>query len=333
MTKIRKKTELPNGFELTRYDQFLDCTNDELFFEAAIRAELYTNAENHSGPGYLDDAMRVLEAGDLWIYRACRKGMVLSKNPDGHEKTPFVSGLLDREAMRPFYPEFRDDVPPLPMTVAVQPINGQILIALLTDAMNAGVVKPVLNVPGMFVIDQKFRTLSVAEVTGSPRLDISLNLAATDKQILSELGEQLPVLRQRLSIPEPDIRVNDRDSQAASSAMTRIIKYKVIPMLDLMLWRKHRVHKKYTAPQLIEILFPDGKDGKAVETDEIYKTLGRFVKKYLSNHKFQDQCILWLNDKGEDGKFNGQRSVRDELLYHKVRKESQAVKEKGSSQD
>lgn len=125
----------------------------------------------------------------------------------------------------------------------------------------------------------------------------------TDKEILQSLSDILPVLRNRKGIPEP---TKSEAGTVGPSAIRRIIDYKVIPMLDLMLWAKKEGFE-YSAEQLSRVLFPN----EIVTAKHMTDTRIPFAKSF-ANPDYQDMVNLWLRQEGRDGKLNGDRLVGDE---------------------
>ncbi len=126
---------------------------------------------------------------------------------------------------------------------------------------------------------------------------------STDAEILAELAQLLPLWRKQLTLPEP---TKSEVGTVGPSAIRRIIDYKVIPMLDLMLWAKIEGFE-YSAEQLSRILFPD----EIVTAKHMTDTRIPFAKNF-ANHNYQNMISLWLRQTGRDGKLNGDRLVGDE---------------------
>lgn len=135
-------------------------------------------------------------------------------------------------------------------------------------------------------------------------LDIGVNLAeATDVEILAELERLLPLWRKELALPEP---TKNEAGKVGPSVIKRIIDYKVIPILELMVWGKNNKFA-YSAEQLSRVLFPE----EAVTAKHMTDTRIPFALGF-ANRGYQDMLHLWLSQTGGDGKRNGERRVRDE---------------------
>lgn len=138
-------------------------------------------------------------------------------------------------------------------------------------------------------------------------IDCLINLHSyTDKEILQSLSNMLPVLRERKGIPEP---IKSEVGQVGPSTIKRIFEYRVIPMLDLVLWAKHKGFE-YSTEQLARVLFPDD----LVMGKQMADTRLPFALCF-ANYDYQDMANLWLCQIGRDGKLNGDRLVRDELIF------------------
>lgn len=138
-------------------------------------------------------------------------------------------------------------------------------------------------------------------------IDCLINLHSyTDKEIIQSLSDLLPVLRERKGIPEPN---KSEAGQVGPSTIKRIVEYRVIPMLDLVLWAKHKGFK-YSTEQLVRVLYPDDLVmGKQMADTRLPFALG------FANYDYQDMANVWLRQIGRDGKLNGDRLVRDELIF------------------
>ncbi|MNF88787.1 hypothetical protein D3C84_712890 [compost metagenome] len=127
---------------------------------------------------------------------------------------------------------------------------------------------------------------------------------ATDAEILAELKQLLPRWRERLSLPEPK---KVETGAIGPSIITRIIEYRLVPMLDLALWADTE-EVKYSAEQLSRILFPD----QIITAKQMTDTRIPFALKFFESD-YQDMVSLWLRQIGADGKSNRDRLVRDQL--------------------
>ncbi|VXA78300.1 MULTISPECIES: DUF6387 family protein [Aeromonas] len=140
--------------------------------------------------------------------------------------------------------------------------------------------------------------------SGSGDFELIVNLRNwTDKELLQLLAEQLPFLREKFNTPEPD---KGGFGTAGPSTINRLINYKVIQMLDLMLWAKAHGFQ-YSAPQLSKALYPD----ERITAKVMHETRIPFALNF-ANIKYLDTLYFWLDSKGGDGKVNAMRLARDE---------------------
>lgn len=139
--------------------------------------------------------------------------------------------------------------------------------------------------------------------------EIGINLAAaTDAEVLAEIKQLLPLWRQRATLPEP---VKNETGVIGPSIIRRIVQYKVIPMVDLMVWAKIQGFQ-YSAEQLSRVLYPDT-EGVMVTAKQMAETRIPFALGFI-DLGYQDLLRLWLSETGPDGKRNGERLVRTECL-------------------
>lgn len=304
MGRTQRNHSLPEWFDLAKYNVFLDVKNEVIFDEMVARALLYSNADNTMG--YLEDAIRVLESGDLFLGRAIRAGMARSmKLPDGYASEPFVS---DPELKQYFHPELCSDIPPLSQGVAIYPITGFGVRGLYQALAHTGAIQPAsAERPDQLMLDPGKMSASVTMTLRSKFLYVAIDLSkATNVELIQEISELIPTHRVQVGIPEPDKSEGDKEGGALIKG---IVKYRSIAMLDLMLWSKYeKLQDGYSNRQLSEILYPD-----EVVTE---KTLSAKQKKFalqFCKHSQQDRMNMWLGLIGRDGRYNRDRLVRDEF--------------------
>jgi hypothetical protein len=104
-------------------------------------------------------------------------------------------------------------------------------------------------------------------------VSIRINLADfMDKEIKNDLNVLLPKWREQLNIPEPDDVFLSKPSDH-----NKILSYKIIPLIDLMIWAKQNktqiAHSIYTVA-----LYPYGEKGET----EFKQTIIPFFKKIIS---------------------------------------------------
>ena len=146
--------------------------------------------------------------------------------------------------------------------------------------------------------------------TGGIQTSIALE-GFTDAEILADLAELLPKWRKQLNQPEPNKKRDEttgRKRQSEDSVIKRVIEYRIIPMLDLMIWAKINDFK-YTDEQLSRALYPD-----ELVTAKKFAETRRARASDFEDEGFVDMVRLWLNqtDRGT-GKRNGDRLVKDTI--------------------
>ena len=132
------------------------------------------------------------------------------------------------------------------------------------------------------------------------------NTFSTDAEILSQLADLLPLWRTQLNEPEPD---KTSAGVIGPSLIKRIIEYKSIPMLDLMIWANINSFS-YSSEQLSRVLYPT----EIITGKHINDTKMPFTMKF-SNESYMDMVDLWLRQTDRDtGKRNSERLVKDTIL-------------------
>ena len=146
--------------------------------------------------------------------------------------------------------------------------------------------------------------------TGGIQTSIALE-GFTDAEILADLAELLPKWRKQLNQPEPNKKRDEttgRKRQSEESVIKRVVEYRIIPMLDLMIWAKLNGFE-YSAEQLSRSLYPN----EIVTAKHVSDTHQPFAMKFSDEH-YTDMIMLWLRqtDRGT-GKRNGERLVKDTI--------------------
>lgn len=299
---------LPKWFDLAKYDELKDIKNAELYREVCVRT--YRMSDDGIDDGYLFGAIQALERGEIILEPAesaeqhdedtlrMRHSEIVSVGPG-----PFDVMIAPLPEPVPW----SDDYPPLPSGAGVMAITPCDLMGLYGNAKEAGLIKPDPDNPEEFTLiktDSFFA--SVSELLDLDTLAISVFLRdSTDEEIIQDIKELLPRWRERLGAPEPTKR---EVGQVGSSTIKRIIEYRTIPMLDLMMWAKYKGFE-YSAEQLARAIFPDDLVmGKHMTDTRIPFALA------FADYDYQDMVNLWLRQKGRDGKLNRDRLARDEWL-------------------
>lgn len=306
MGRNKRIHPLPEWFNLTKYDVFLDVKNEDIFYEIAARAIIYANADNPMS--YLGDAIRVLESGDLFVGRAVRAGIAYSMSPDGHEHEPFVSALADPELARILSPVPRPETPPLAYGVSIHPLNGFGLRKLYTGLRDTGAIQRLPeDPPDQLRLNLGKMSASLTKTLDSKLIYVAIDpTKATNVEMILEFSELLPIWREQVEAPEPDKTEGDKEG---GSLIKRIVEYKAIAMLDLELWSKYaKLKDGYSHPQLLDVLYPN-----EIVSEKTMSTTRRPFQKRFGLHDQQDRMLAWLGLIGRDGRYNRDRLVRDEF--------------------
>ena len=306
MGRNKRIHPLPEWFNLTKYDVFLDVKNEDIFYEIAARAIIYANADNPMS--YLGDAIRVLESGDLFVGRAVRAGIAYSMSPDGHEHEPFVSALADPRLARVFSPVPCPETPPLAYGVSIHPLSGFDLRALYIDLCKTGAIQLLSgDHPDPLQQHSGKMSASLTKTLDSKLIYVAIDpTKATNVELIQEFAELLSTWREQMGIPEPDKTGGDKEG---GSLIKRIVEYKAIAMLDLELWSKHaKLQSGYSHSQLLDVLYPN-----EIVSEKTMSTTRRPFQKRFGLHDQQDRMQAWLGLIGRDGRYNRDRLVRDEF--------------------
>lgn len=291
---------LPDWFDLRAYDVLLELTNDQLVREASLR---------FMGKGKL---------ADLWCPIMSANNVLISPQFDDMAKTtPFLENfmLFEGAAVQPIdfghiyrLHEFAEGDP-----VSVRHPADSVGMGIPSSSAAAMVMRvPMFTGNGSMRLRPSglMKSVSLSSLDGG--VDVSIYLDShTDAEILVELAELLPMWRKQLDLPEPNKKRNEttgRKRQSEESIIKKLIEYRIIPMLDLILWAELNGFE-YTAEQLSRDLYPN----ELVSDKHVRETRFPFACRFL-NHDFNDMTALWLRqtDRGT-GKRNGDRLVKDTI--------------------
>ena len=116
----------------------------------------------------------------------------------------------------------------------------------------------------------------------------NIDLSAADEDILADLKALLPIWREQLGCPQPN-------QSKRNSIIKNIIEQNIIPMLDLMLWARHKGFQ-YTDEQLADILYPShlGNPDNPITAKHISDTRRPNALKF-AEHDYQDAIRRWCD--------------------------------------
>lgn len=291
---------LPDWFDLKNYEVLLTLTNDQLVREACLRF------------------MGQEKLAELWLPIVSTKSVLISPQFDDMKKpTPFLEKfmLYEDAAVQPidFGHIYRlhelaenDPVsvrhPAHPSGMGIQSSSAAAMIMRMSMFTGNGSMR--IRSSGLM------KSVSLCSNDGGVDLSIYLD-SHTDDEILGQLADLLPKWRSQLDLPEPNKKRNEttgRKRQSEESIIKKLIEYRIIPMLDLILWAGLNGFE-YTAEQLSRDLYPN----ELVSDKHVSETRFPFACRFL-NHDFNDMTALWLRqtDRGT-GKRNGERLVKDTI--------------------
>ncbi|EKM6298152.1 DUF6387 family protein [Enterobacter cloacae] len=112
---------------------------------------------------------------------------------------------------------------------------------------------------------------------------IKVNLASyTDDELLSEFKGLLKSWRSEVGMDEPE----SGNFRIGISTLKKILLYKLIPFIDLLLWEK--VHERKISNELIaRILFPLKPDSDVIGGTQVKDTIRPFVERFVNDNALQ----------------------------------------------
>ncbi|MFH7566343.1 DUF6387 family protein [Oceanimonas smirnovii] len=110
-------------------------------------------------------------------------------------------------------------------------------------------------------------------------LPVTINLEGnTDAEILADLATLLPQWRKALGVNEPE----RSKPNAGLSLLLKAVEYRVIPLLDLMLWQRME-GVSITRALLAAVLFPAELEDKPRDHNHMAQTIMPFVSSLFKN--------------------------------------------------
>lgn len=293
---------LPDWFDLRNYDGLLGLPNGWLIDEVRARVVWLHDAKG-------DD--RWLPGVDFWQTVVTARATVTTRVLIDHPGWGYSPVWATREP--------QDGSLQLPFSRSIYPIDW-LSVALLYewgrrrgiypdyDELSGGSTAPDGNLAAVGF--ESVACHAPFGYAGDIQTGISLE-DFTDAEILADLAELLPKWRKQLGMKEPNKKLNKttgRERQSEESVIKRVIEYRIIPMLDLMIWAKLNDFK-YTDEQLSRVLYPD-----ELVTAQKFAETRRARARDFENEHFIDMVMLWLRqtDRGTD-KRNGDRLVKDTI--------------------
>lgn len=313
--------EVPDWFSLDKYDCLLRLTNRQLLEEVLLRNLIYAVYEltNRGGNDFLlkiENGPLIAQEEHTWR-TSDFNGYDIETDDDGYM---VIHGSKTPGRSRPRFYELCQERPQLEGLDSVWPLSFFDLASIEHKARTAGILKPSASDPsGWQRLNSEYRRASVSahlakhmfEMDGSPMLgaDVSVIasldlLSSSDDAIIADLKELLPKWREQLGIE--NIAIKSREKTGAS-VIRKIIDYRVIPSLDLILFSAVSGFT-YTHRELIEILFPHS---TMTEADYPDKT-GKYID-LLNGQYFIEAMRAWFSKPATSGERNGDRLVEDTI--------------------
>ena len=284
---------LPDWFDLRAYNVLLTLTNEQLFEELTFRLFGIIQSKN------TDEWLPAISSKNVLIASTSKSTLGLCPNPH-IEKLVLYEGAsiqpLDFDRVESLH-NFAKSSPWIFKSYADDEASFMAFFLAASMSIGSGRIK---SRPG-----HKMRSVSLFMKNGC--VDVSIDLERyTDKEILTDLTELLPMWRRQMEHPEQDKKASG--SIGERQIIKKIINYQVIPMFDLSIWSMVSGFA-YTAEQFSRVLYPD----EIVTAKQVTESRFPFVMKFL-NDDWIDMARNWLRetDRGT-GKRNGERLVSDTI--------------------
>ncbi|ECK9578595.1 hypothetical protein FE768_11330 [Salmonella enterica subsp. enterica serovar Apeyeme] len=137
--------------------------------------------------------------------------------------------------------------------------------------------------------DGRRRLTDIDELNADHPLYLWLNIALlTDEEVVEHVKRMLPRWRKEYGTGEPAINT----SRFGLSTVKKLIHYRIIPMLDLMLWEK-RNGVRISYEQMSRLLYPD--DSNVIRGGAQIKDTDRPLAERALTREFDRLFNLWLS--------------------------------------
>ncbi|EIX9658222.1 DUF6387 family protein [Klebsiella pneumoniae] len=137
--------------------------------------------------------------------------------------------------------------------------------------------------------DGRRRLTDIDELNADHPLYLWLNIALlTDEEVVEHVKRMLPRWRKEYGTGEPAINT----SRFGLSTVKKLIHYRIIPMLDLMLWEK-RNGARISYEQMSRLLYPD--DSNVIRGGAQIKDTDRPLAERALTREFDRLFNLWLS--------------------------------------
>lgn len=306
-----KPHPLPDWFNLNAYNSLLDINNESLIKEVTSRSYLYSS-EHIENTVLLYD-LEPLKRGEVLL-----ETDAIYDSDDIPEMVYSEITAIGPDFIAPGIPRITIEQLPEPVERpkdkeslaggnSIWPLDFSSLLMANLWAEKQDIFRPGKPDPGGYsLIKTEYMLASVSAHSENGRVEAAIDLdGSTDAEILEELRELLPMWRKQLNLPEP---AKNECGVVGPSTIKRMIEYRVIPMLDLMIWAKINGFE-YSAEQLSRVLYPD----VIVSAKHVNDTRKPFAMKFMDEN-YTDMINLWIKQIDRDtGKRNGCRIVKDTI--------------------
>ncbi len=306
-----KPHPLPDWFNLNAYHALLDINNESLVKEVTSRCYLYSS--EHIENTVLFYNLEPLKRGEVLLEKDA-----IYDSDDIPEMVYSEITAIGPDFIAPGIPRITIEQLPEPVELpkdkerldggdSIWPLNFISLQMANFWAEKHDIFRPGEPGPdGYSLIKTEYMLASVSAHTKNGRIEATIDLdGSTDTEILEELRTLLPMWRKQLNLAEP---AKNECGVVGPSTIKRIIEYRVIPMLDLMIWAKINGFE-YSAEQLSRVLYPD----MIVSAKHVNDTRKPFAMKFIDEN-YVDMINLWIKQTDRDtGKRNGCRQVKDTI--------------------
>ncbi|HBR4700832.1 DUF6387 family protein [Klebsiella pneumoniae] len=265
--KINNKKELPQSFDLKKYDDLETMSDKDLFRQLYWRSEDLRN--NHA------------DVPDYGLQFGAKYPMFDTLGD------PFGEMLEERwfiEKQKEYSSKNKPKLLSLSYGEGIRPVD-RFLVSLISEMnADAGYFKdrPIIidketghelieQDNGMFwaVMREPVNLLNDA----IDNVAITIDLNNRDEILIDTFSKLLPLWRRELNIPEPNKPV----SGGWESIRKKIIEYKIIPMIDLLSWER-TTKNRISLGVLAVALFPDGEKDSIM----IAQTVKPFLDKLMT---------------------------------------------------
>lgn len=288
MKKVKSTKDLPKWFKLANYDYLLSLSDDDIAHELICHESLFCNSKQQ--PSIKQCIYSCVFNGEPNI-------LAWEKACDEYGQQPEIIKQYERdqEKRKMQRNEEYKILDKLRPSLTLPMVDGVTYVSLFDTLKDS----TFLQQQGFITYDgserfhdqalfQSFVPISTYKLRYNEpnyHYTISCNLHIeehTDHEILEAIKTLLPIWRKKTGYPEPQ-KILQKPSD-----MKRVVKYKLIPLLDLKSWaniEKVKIENRV----LVTALFPDGEYGE----NNLTQTIMPFLKKVTNPKYVRDIDSKW----------------------------------------